>query len=227
VLRTREAGVRLEAAFKQTRERVAGRNTSLFAALRMALPDVEPSSYRRRGMLAISRAIEDHAAARADGPVWIGAFQRAASWRATEQRWRHLAASADVAVALATLRQPRRQGSLWEIPIAPDSAVAREWAVICEPPTFTACLVGVERPVLPGAPRTYEGLWTVEPDGVRAAARAAMHLIDATQSGQRSPAAPLVRSLQQRLTEPPRGTGNSMRSATSLTNRVVEYLEAG
>jgi DICT domain-containing protein len=114
--------------------------------------------------------MEDEIAGRADQPILIGAFQHERFWRASEARWRNLATTAMAAIVLAALRRPRRRDRLWEVPIEPTTPIAREWVVLCDSPTFSACLAGAE---LPDAERTFEVLWTTEPIVVRDVARIA------------------------------------------------------
>jgi DICT domain-containing protein len=222
VLRDRAAGSTLQAALGRARERAIGPRSSVFGALTHALPDVAPVVLRRPTLLAMSRAIEDECITRAARPVLVGAFQQQRHWRASEQRWRDLAATSEVTVALAAGMRRRQRGALWEAPIAPGAPVQREWALVCDSPTFAACLVGVELP--PDAQRredgrSFEALWTVEPVAVRRAARAAA---DVVAGGS----AALDDVLRRRLEQPAPVTGDTVRSATSLTNRMLAYVES-
>lgn len=220
VLRARRDGSTLESALARARRRTDGPRSSTFAALRDALPDVVPHAMTKRTMHGISRAIEDEATDRADDGVFIGAFQAARFWRATFPRWRDIAARADVVVALAAMRRGGHRGKLWEIPIPSSSPMAREWAVICDSPTFSACLVGVEQPGQDGVEdhrRVFDGIWTVEPAAVRAAA------ITAVEVGATSAPA-IAELLDARLRQAPVASYDSIRSATRLTNRIVAYV---
>ena len=95
----------------------------------------------------MSRAIEDECLARAERPLLFGCFQRERFYRDSERRWRELARTAERTVVLADFPRVRRPktGPI-EIPIAPSDPVAREWAIVCESPSFGACLAGWERP---------------------------------------------------------------------------------
>ena len=86
-------------------------NVSAAAALRSrsrsspacaaAAPRSQPTVLPKPAVLALSRAIEDEYCARAAGGVLIGSFQRERFYRRAERRWRELARTADLAVALA------------------------------------------------------------------------------------------------------------------------------
>ena len=74
---------------------------------------VRPQRLRKPTLVAISRAIEEEALARAAGPVVIGAFQSERNYRAVEHRYRRLAHVADAVGVYATFdavqaRQRRR-----------------------------------------------------------------------------------------------------------------------
>jgi DICT domain-containing protein len=223
VLRERAAGSTLEAALGRARDRAAAPRSSVFATVRDALPEAMPVALTKRGMLAVSRAIEDESGARADGGVFIGAFQTARFWRASLPRWQHLASRADIAVALSIGRHVADRPTLCEVPIDAASPIAREWAVVCDSSRFAACLVGIERPgqdEVVDAARVFEALWTVEPAAVRAAARTAAHVAATT--------APAIgERLDARLREPAMATYDTIRSATLLTNRILAYAGFG
>jgi MerR family transcriptional regulator, light-induced transcriptional regulator len=222
VLRDREAGSTLEAALARAKRRTVAPTTSVFAAIRHAVPELPPAVLSKRSMLAISRAIEDEAAGRARGAMFFGAFQAERFWRATRARWRDVAARADIVVALGIFRKARRHGNLFEVTIPPSSPMAREWAVVCDATSFAAALVGVERPGQDDRvddERVFEALWTVEPAAVRSAARATAEIARAATST-------LDALLPARLAESPAATFDIIRSATTLTNRIVSYLES-
>ena len=115
----------------------------------------------------------------------------------------------------------RRNGPLFEVAIRPGTPVLREWAVVCDSPTFAACLVGIEqlRPRRAiDSQRVFEAMWTVEPLAVREAARAGFAL-----AVDRHPV--VADALGSRLQEPVRATYDSIRTATVVTNRIIVYLE--
>jgi DICT domain-containing protein len=221
VERQRRNGSTLEAALTRARDSAGLQRSSLFATLAAAMPHMAPAVLTKRTMLAISRAIEDEAAARAERPVFVGSFQDARFWRASCHRWRDLAGGAEATAVLAGFRQSRRNGPLFEVALRPGTPVLREWAVVCDSPTFAACLVGIEqlgpRRTI-DAKRVFEALWTVEPLAVRETARAGFAL-----ATDRYPA--VAAALGSRLQEPVRATYDSIRTATVVTNRIIAYLE--
>jgi hypothetical protein len=98
--------------------------------------------------------------------------------------------------------------------------VAREWAVICDAPGLSVCLVGAERPGGGrglGAGRSFEVLCTMEPVAVREAARTAAAI---AMDG-----APALAERLARLREPAATSREGLRSSTALTNRILAYLE--
>ena len=68
---------------------------------------VRPQQLRRPTLIALSRAIEEEAMARAAGPVVIGAFQAERNYRAVEHRYRRLAHVADAVGVFADFAEPR------------------------------------------------------------------------------------------------------------------------
>ena len=125
-------------------------------------------------MLAISHAIEDEAVSSADGAIFVGAFQNARSFRAAQRRWRDLSRTADIAIALASFPRVRHTGVFWEVPVSANAPISREWAVICESPRFSACLVGVEQLDTNGAP-AYGGVRSAMDSRARHRARSTAH----------------------------------------------------
>src|SRR4051794_17349879 len=94
----RRQGLSVPAALDRARA-VAATPTdrpSIFAAL--ADGPVRPQRLSKPTLVALSRAIEEEALARAAGPVVFGAFQHERNYRAVEARWRRLARVADAAV---------------------------------------------------------------------------------------------------------------------------------
>jgi MerR family transcriptional regulator, light-induced transcriptional regulator len=216
--RDRHAGSSIALALDRAKAVSLGPRSSVFGALRHALPEVPPAALSRRGMLMLSRAMEDEIAGRADQPILIGAFQHERFWRASEARWRNLATTAKAAIVLAALRRPRRGDSLWEVRIEPTTPIAREWVVLCDSPTFSACLAGVELP--DAAERTFEVLWTTEPIVVRDVAQIAADIA--------STHAPALDAIVKAALQAPAVTNyDSVRTTTALTNRVVAYMAPG
>src|SRR5690349_8434352 len=75
VQRAREAGLSLEAAIDRVRRDVVAADASLFAGLRRRFPALPVQRLSKRAMLAVSRAIEDEACARAARGLALGFFQ--------------------------------------------------------------------------------------------------------------------------------------------------------
>ncbi len=216
VVRERSSGVPVREALARARERAEAPRVSIAATLQRALPDVARVLLSRRTLIAMSHAIEDEVATRGDGPILLGAFQRADRFAPSASRWRDLARTSSVAIALGASAAPRQTGPLWELPVPNGSPIEREWAVICDAPGLSVCLVAVERPAGPG-PRRFEALWTTEPQPVRDAAR--------TASAIAVTAAPTLAPYVRRLDQPARVGSDAMRASTRLANRLVGYLD--
>ncbi len=220
VLRGREGGLSLQAAIDLASAQDDERPPSVYAALRERLPGLDAQLLTRRAMLIMSHAIEDECLARAERPVLFGCFQRERFYRQSEGRWRELARTAERAVALADFKRVRRpKQAPVELPIRAGDPIAREWAIVCESPSFAACMAGWERPgALPGE-RLFEAAWTVEAPAVRLAAQVCWRLA--------SQAAPeLVADLRERLYDAPVAREHELRSAVQLSTRMVRYATA-
>ena len=70
---------------------------------------MRPQRLSKPTLIALSRAIEEEAIARAAGPVVIGAFQASGNYRAVEHRYRRLARVADAVGVFADLRRDARR----------------------------------------------------------------------------------------------------------------------
>ena len=215
VVAERAAGRSLEAAIARAvaeREPAPGEvDGTLFAALRRSRPDLALHVLSRTGMLALSRAIEDEAAARGDRPHFAAAFQRADVYRrARSARWRTLARHAASTLVFADFARSRLVADgVAEIAIPPRSAQEREWAVVCEGAS-AAVLAGWERP-----DGRFEAVWSVEPDVVRTAGSVARSL-----AGRAAPALELP-------TDPPPlpGSLDALRTGTAIASRAIAYLD--
>jgi len=220
----RAAGLSLAAPIEQARSESALPALSVYAALRRRRPDLEPRSLTRPIMLALTRAIEDEALARAERLILFGSFQRARFYHQTEARWRELARTPDIAVAFADferLRAPRRRAA--EIPVPREHPLNRAWSLVCEGEDFTLCLAGWESPDDAGAPnawRRFETIWSVEPDVVREASR-----ICAAIASARRP--DVVDAARARLVAPPAvALESQLRLASAVTARMLSHLSA-
>jgi DNA-binding transcriptional MerR regulator len=213
----RRQGLSVPAALERARAATAapmGR-PSIFAAL--ADGPVRPQRLRKRTLVALSRAIEEEALARAAGPVVFGAFQQERNYRAVESRWRRLARVADAAVVFGQFPAVRvgRGDEPIEVPIGPGEPLGHEWAVIVDAPGLAACLVGWE---VDEAARVFEAVWTTDPAVVRSAALVA--------AGLAARAVPSAARLRLLLGDRPPPLEAPAPALTALTNRVVGYLDA-
>jgi DNA-binding transcriptional MerR regulator len=183
VLRARADGRSLERAIElAVADEPDGR--SLFAGVRRLAPDLRAQDLSRRAMLALSRAIEDECAARAARPLLIGSFQEGAAFRRSERRWTELARTSARTVVFGVFEEPWVGGPLVQVSVGEGSPLRREWAVVCDDPELTVCLVGWER-LDDGRRREhppFEAVWSVDPEVVRGTARLALAL-----AGEREP----------------------------------------
>jgi DNA-binding transcriptional MerR regulator len=174
VLRRRDAGVRLDVAIAEAARTPAVPTPSVYAELRRRHPHLAHQRLRKATLLALSWAIEDECAARAQQAVLFGAFQEPRYFAAARTRWRDLARVARSTVVLAGSGGVAVDGRLTLVPLAEDAPLRGEWAVVCDAPGFTAALSAWEVPGQRGVPerdRVFESVWTVEPGPVRDAAR--------------------------------------------------------
>jgi MerR family transcriptional regulator, light-induced transcriptional regulator len=217
VVRARESGLSLQAAIELASGQTDEQPPSVYAALRARVPELEPQLVSKRGMFAMSRAIEDESMARAERPLLFGCFQRERFYRQSEERWRELARTAERAVVLADFGRVRRpRNAPVEVPIRASAPVAREWVIVCESPGFAACLTGWERPRETPGERVFEALWTVEAPAVRLAAQVCWRL-----AAQAAPG--LLADLRERLYDAPVTREHELRSAVQLSTRMVRY----
>jgi DICT domain-containing protein len=217
VVRDRDAGMSLDAAVARVMARSDRAEPSIFAGLRRRWAELPSHRLSKRAMLAISRAIEDECCAQAERPLLIGSFQRERFYRDSEARWRELARTAEATYVFADFRSNRlRRRGPTELALPDDAPLLREWAVVCDAPDAAACLAGFERPgPRDGTPRSFEAVWSVNPDVVR----------DAAGLG-----AALARRRDLTVELPERGhpatdASSMVRRATALTNRIVAYLD--
>jgi DICT domain-containing protein len=193
---------------------------SIFAALAAGDTPVRPQKLHRATLIALSRAIEEEAMARAAGPVVIGAFQDEANYRAVEHRYRRLAHVADAVGVFATFTEPRlgAEDEPAEIPITSADALGHEWAVIVDAPGYAACLVGWETPARDGE-RVFEAVWTMDAPVVRRAAQvgAAIAARSAPEWSER---------LLSILADRPLAVESPAPGLTALTNPMNGYLDA-
>lgn len=223
VLAEREGGLTLSAAI----ERVAAyepKPRSLFAALRRSFPALESSQMRKPVLLALTRAVEEECAARAERPLLFGAFQHRRHYRESAARWRDLSRGAELSVAFADFERyaPPRPDAAAEVPFGDTHPLSREWALICHAREHAACLSAWELPGQDDAPqgRRFDVLWSVEPEVVREAAALATTLVE--------PCSPQLAGLAQaRLDgDPVAPAAGQLRLAAAVTRRMLSELSS-
>jgi len=220
----RRSGMSLSGAIDRARDAASEAGASIYAGLRRRRPELDPFLLPKRSLIAMSHAIEDECAARAERPLLFGSFQRERFYRMAERRWRELARTADLAVVFADFAEKRTpEGGPAELPIDRSDPFGREWSLICEARDYSACLAAWEPPgqdATPDLDRTFETIWCVEADVVRDAVRLAVGL--ARRSGPE-----LVERFDERLESPPPKNRDEMRLVSDLTSRMVAYVGAG
>lgn len=222
VLRGRAQGLSLSAAVAHA---LAGapllRDTSIFAGLRRRHPGLQVHVMAKSMLLALTHAIEDECCARAQRPVLMGCFQRERFYRAARPRWADLAGTAAQTVVFADFGQRRDQpGPIAEIPIPGDSPLRREWTLICDADDHPACLAAWERPGQEASrdpDRTFEVVWSVDPQVVRSAARIGAGLAAAAGFGIPAPQ-------QARLSEEASAGSADLHRASGVMERTFDYL---
>lgn len=221
VLAYRDRGLSVPAALERVRAQEGTTDrASIFAALVTADAPVRPTVLRRSTLVALSRAIEEEAIARAAGPVVIASFQHERNYRAVEHRYRRLARVADAVGVFAAFDELRlgAEDEPTEIPVGAADALGHEWAVVIDAPGFAACLVGWEKPER-GPERVFEAVWTLDPAVVRRAAQ-----VGATLAAREAPA--WSERLLELLDERPLAVESPAPGLTALTNRTISYLDA-
>jgi DICT domain-containing protein len=221
VNRLRLQGLSLTAAINRARQASDPPPASLFASLRRLHPEVQAAVLTKPALLALSWAIEDEYCAHGGGGLLLASFQRERFYRLAERRWRELARSAEVAVAMAdfaALGEPA--DAPVEVPIEAEQPLSREWTLVVDAPVAHACLAAWEQPsqaALPDERRRFEVLWSFDPRVVRSSSAVAAELI-------RRPAPVVAERIEQAITEFSPPAEPEFRFANSLANRIVGYL---
>jgi DICT domain-containing protein len=220
----RGSGLSLAVAIEQVHAQGSSPAASVYASLRRSRADLEPRVLLKPIMLALTRAIEDEALARAERSVAFASFQRERFYRQSQARWVELARTADVAVVFAdfgSVRAPRDEPA--EVPLPREHALNREWTVVCEGEDFALCLTGWEAPdngAQADRQRSFEAIWSVEPTVVREASR-----ICAAIAAQSIPS--VIEPARARLDAPPSLPPESqVRLASAVTARMLSHLSA-
>jgi MerR family transcriptional regulator, light-induced transcriptional regulator len=228
VIRDREGGLGLKAAIEQAKRAVRGErpvieDDSIFSGLRRRRSDLHPQLLPKSTLVSMSHAIEDECAARSSKAMLFGSFQRERFYRQAEPRWRDLAPASECAFVLADFGEVRApEGGPVEVPIDSTEPVGREWSVVYDAPNFGAVLSGWERPgqdETPDQARTFETLWSVEPELVRDASTVAYGIVERNHPE-------LVRGLESLLGRPVDPSRPWISELTGLTNRMVAYVSA-
>src|SRR3954451_21024806 len=220
VVAYRDHGLSVPAALERARALEGPTDRpSIFAALAAGDTPVRPQKLGKSTLVALSRAIEEEAIARAAGPVVIASFQAERNYRAVEYRYRRLARVADAVGVFAGFGKPRigTDDEPAEIPTAASDALDHEWAVVVDAPGYAACLVGWETPE-PG--RVFEAVWTMDAGVVRRAAQ-----VGAALAARAAP--DWSERLLGLLADRPLAVENPAPGLTALTNRMIGYLDAG
>ncbi len=222
VVAYRDRGLSVPAALERARSLSGATDRpSIFAALASSDAPVRPQRLHKPTLVAISRAIEEEALARAAGPVVIGAFQSERNYRAVEHRYRRLAHVADAVGVYATFAEVKiaSDDEPAELPVTHTDALGHEWAVIVDAPGYAACLVGWEPPDSTPRERVFEAVWTMDPNVVRRAAQvgAALAASSAPEWSER---------LLSILADRPLAVESPAPGLTALTNRMLGYLDA-
>jgi MerR family transcriptional regulator, light-induced transcriptional regulator len=194
---------------------------SLYARLRSRWPDLQPVTVRKRDLIALSHAVEDESASRAERALLIGSFQRERFYRQAEPRWRELARGADLTCVFADFPRVRtRRGSAAELPVDRSHPLAREWGVVCVAPEHAACVVGWEPPGAgpPDSERRFDVILSVDAAVAHDAADASAAIA--------APVAPKVsEALRSRLAAMPvPRTDSQLRLAAAVTARLLAAL---
>ncbi len=222
VLTLKESGSRLAQAIARVTEQgdTDGRDLSVYGELRRLLPHLASRVMRRDVLVAISRAIEDEALARAVRPLVFGAFQREEFYLASAPRWLELARTAESCVVFGAFAGGSPAGARpVRVPLGEDSPLLREWAVVVRSADFSAVLTGWEVPNAgPAGERRFETIFSLEPEAVRVA-------VDTCLAAARAAGVPdeaLVRDPGTVAVDPPR---TSSPGVDALVLRAFGYLQ--
>ena len=223
VARLRAEGLSMTAAIARVRDAAQPAPVSVFAGLRERHPAIAPAVLSKRAVLGLTHALEDEFCARAASGFVLGCFQHERFFRQAQRRWRELARTAQLVVAVAdfpAFAEPA-DGPV-EVPLDHREALAREWTLVIDAPGAAVCLAAWEHASateLPDSERRFEVLWSFEPAIVRSATEIATAVLGrfAPDIAARVPAA---------LSPPGPAAGPELRFAAALTHRMVGYLGA-
>ena len=172
-------------------------------------------------MIALSRAIEEEAMARAAGPVVIARLPGEPATTAPSSTATGGSRGSRMPWACSptsTRRASSAEDEPAEIRIGPTDALGHEWAVVIDAPGYAACLIGWETPVR-GEDRIFEAVWTMDAAVVRRAAQ-----VGATLAARHAPE--WSERLIGLLADRPLAVESPTPGLTALTNRMIGYLDA-
>jgi len=222
VVRLRAEGLSMSAAVAHVRAAEHDVPTSIYAALRRQRPDLRPLAASKRALLALTHAIEDEHCAHAGAGVMIGSFQRVRHYRAAERRWRELARTLQLAIAIADFPALRVEDRVpAEVPVAAEHQLGREWTLIVNSAAAKACLSAWELPRssdVPDLARRFEVVWSFDPETVHDATVAAAALI--------ADVCPSVAARMPDLGWPPGPSSSELRFAGDVAARAFGYVAA-
>jgi DICT domain-containing protein len=222
VLRRKDAGVRLETAIAEAAETRAAPSVSVFAELRRRQPHLTPRPLRKSTLLALTWAMEDECCARAQRPTLFAAFQHERYYRRAQDRWTELARTARRTVVFAGFDDVTPTRGITMVDLPHEAPMRREWSLVCDASDHPAALAAWELPGQSGTPdrdRVFESLWTLEPPGVRDAARACAGLVEQL--------APDQAVGFEGLEGTPARPSDDLRAAERMFNRLVAYVDRG
>jgi MerR family transcriptional regulator, light-induced transcriptional regulator len=227
----RQAGLSLPAAIARAQAPPDPEAISLFSSLRSLRPELEARVVRKPVLIALSHAIEDEILARAEARVMFACFQRESFYRSSQLRWRELSGAACVSAVFADFEKARAPGDGGhgsddddpaEVPISRREQIAREWAIVAYGGRSSIAMVARELASSNvGAAtlaRAFELVWTVEPEAVRAQARACGALL------ARSLPELAARVDDQLAIDAAASAAEQVRLTTAVVNRVLSEL---
>jgi len=226
VLDKQAAGVRLGAAIGDALSAPSPDRPlrpSVWAELRRRHPGLPVHRLTKATLLALSWAIEDEFAAKADHAHLFGLFQRQEFYRPARARWRELARISGSAFAFLEDPDPVTEGEPGPVPVhlGPDSPMLREWAVVCDSVELPVVLTAWEVPGQENVrdrDRVFEALWTLDPQAVRDAARVCAAV--AADAGR-----PEAGPVQYALADDPAPGLVDLATASTLFGRVLTYVD--
>lgn len=225
VVRRREAGIRLDVAIGEAvsdaMHEAEPAAPSVYADLRRRHPHLATHRLRKSTLLALSWAIEDEFAAKADRPHVFGSFQHESNYEPARARWKELARVARSTFVFADFETTTKGARPIEVALPEDAPMRREWTVVVDANDLPVALTAWE---LPGqgdvrdSDRIFESMWTVDPIAVRDASRVCAQV--ASDAG-----APEAAPVLYDLAGSPVDRHTDLASVTSMFNRVVAYVD--